>query len=199
MTDCTLETVYCTVQQQLVLYRVSTRAPYNPIVALWLHCTWKCNHGGKFNRWVHYCSKVVQFTLSTSVPVPVWNKSKKWPPWRSLRDGFWCWSKKEGHFVQCACASGVIVPVASTYPKGRRWLPFIYNSNWLDIIDLILHPLSLLIMPPKKKEAEKPSPLLGRFGTSLKCGIVGLPNVGWVKPHWFPSMQMKTVAPIIGY
>ena len=36
-------------------------------------------------------------------------------------------------------------------------------------------------MPPKKKgaEAEGPGPLLGRFGTSLKCGIVGLPNVGW--------------------
>ena len=34
-------------------------------------------------------------------------------------------------------------------------------------------------MPPKKKaEAEDPGPLLGRFGTSLKCGIVGLPNVG---------------------
>ena len=35
-------------------------------------------------------------------------------------------------------------------------------------------------MPPKKKEEEKPTPLMGRFGTSLKCGIVGLPNVGLV-------------------
>ena len=35
-------------------------------------------------------------------------------------------------------------------------------------------------MPPKKKEVEGPGPLLGRFGTSLKCGIVGLPNVGLV-------------------
>ena len=34
-------------------------------------------------------------------------------------------------------------------------------------------------MPPKhKKEAEAAPSLLGRFGTSLKCGIVGLPNVG---------------------
>lgn len=33
-------------------------------------------------------------------------------------------------------------------------------------------------MPPKKKEEEKPTPLMGRIGTSLKCGIVGLPNVG---------------------
>jgi len=34
-------------------------------------------------------------------------------------------------------------------------------------------------MPPKhKKEAEAAPALLGRFGTSLKCGIVGLPNVG---------------------
>jgi len=33
-------------------------------------------------------------------------------------------------------------------------------------------------MPPKKKEEEKPPIFLGRFGTSLKCGIVGIPNVG---------------------
>ena len=35
-------------------------------------------------------------------------------------------------------------------------------------------------MPPKKKEEEKLTPLMGRIGTSLKCGIVGLPNVGLV-------------------
>ena len=34
-------------------------------------------------------------------------------------------------------------------------------------------------MPPKKEE-EEPVVLLGRFGTSLKIGIVGLPNVGYV-------------------
>uniref|UniRef100_A0A673AJC9 Obg like ATPase 1 n=1 Tax=Sphaeramia orbicularis TaxID=375764 RepID=A0A673AJC9_9TELE len=34
-------------------------------------------------------------------------------------------------------------------------------------------------MAPKKGEdAPKPPPLIGRFGTSLKIGIVGLPNVG---------------------
>lgn len=34
-------------------------------------------------------------------------------------------------------------------------------------------------MPPKKKaEANEPPPLIGRVGTNLKCGIVGLPNVG---------------------
>ena len=33
-------------------------------------------------------------------------------------------------------------------------------------------------MPPKKKSVEAPPPLIGRFGTSLKCGIVGIPNVG---------------------
>ncbi|XP_065888785.1 obg-like ATPase 1 [Dysidea avara] len=33
-------------------------------------------------------------------------------------------------------------------------------------------------MPPKKKEEEKSPIFLGRFGTSLKCGIVGIPNVG---------------------
>ena len=33
-------------------------------------------------------------------------------------------------------------------------------------------------MPPKKKVVEKEPALLGRFGTQLKIGIVGLPNVG---------------------
>lgn len=33
-------------------------------------------------------------------------------------------------------------------------------------------------MPPKKEEEEEEPVLLGRFGTSLKMGIVGLPNVG---------------------
>lgn len=35
-------------------------------------------------------------------------------------------------------------------------------------------------MPPKKAEAPKQPTLIGRFGTSLKIGIVGLPNVGYV-------------------
>merc|ERR1711970_1338654 len=35
------------------------------------------------------------------------------------------------------------------------------------------------LMPPKKKEeAPKPPKILGRMGTNLKIGIVGLPNVG---------------------
>uniref|UniRef100_A0A8C7I8V8 Obg-like ATPase 1 n=1 Tax=Oncorhynchus kisutch TaxID=8019 RepID=A0A8C7I8V8_ONCKI len=34
------------------------------------------------------------------------------------------------------------------------------------------------VMPPKKGEGPKQPPLIGRFGTSLKIGIVGLPNVG---------------------
>lgn len=33
-------------------------------------------------------------------------------------------------------------------------------------------------MPPKKKEEEEKMVLIGRMGTNLKCGIVGLPNVG---------------------
>jgi len=33
-------------------------------------------------------------------------------------------------------------------------------------------------MPPKKSEAPERKPLIGRVGTSLKVGIVGLPNVG---------------------
>jgi obg-like ATPase 1 len=35
-------------------------------------------------------------------------------------------------------------------------------------------------MPPKKKEEVKPKPLIGRVGTNLKMGIVGLPNAGLV-------------------
>lgn len=46
-------------------------------------------------------------------------------------------------------------------------------------------------MPPKKKEEEKPTPLMGRFGTSLKCGIVGLPNVGCV--HMCDLSSLKWV------
>ena len=34
-------------------------------------------------------------------------------------------------------------------------------------------------MPPKKKEETKPRPLIGRVGTNLKMGIVGLPNAGF--------------------
>lgn len=34
-------------------------------------------------------------------------------------------------------------------------------------------------MPPKKKDGpEKLPPIIGRMGTNLKVGIVGLPNVG---------------------
>lgn len=33
-------------------------------------------------------------------------------------------------------------------------------------------------MPPKKAQEEEEIVLLGRVGTSLKCGVVGLPNVG---------------------
>lgn len=33
-------------------------------------------------------------------------------------------------------------------------------------------------MPPKKVEAPEKKPLIGRVGTNLKVGIVGIPNVG---------------------
>lgn len=33
-------------------------------------------------------------------------------------------------------------------------------------------------MPPKKAEGDAEEVILGRFGSSLKIGIVGLPNVG---------------------
>lgn len=37
----------------------------------------------------------------------------------------------------------------------------------------------------KGDDAAKPVPLIGRFGTSLKIGIVGPPNVGWVEKLYF--------------
>lgn len=36
-------------------------------------------------------------------------------------------------------------------------------------------------MPPKKKEEPERPALLGRLGTNLKVGLVGLPNVGYVQ------------------
>ena len=33
-------------------------------------------------------------------------------------------------------------------------------------------------MAPKKEQAPPPRPILGRFKSNLKMGIVGLPNVG---------------------
>lgn len=33
-------------------------------------------------------------------------------------------------------------------------------------------------MPPKKVEEPEKKPLIGRVGTNLKVGIVGVPNVG---------------------
>lgn len=34
-------------------------------------------------------------------------------------------------------------------------------------------------MPPKKQDAPEIKPLIGRVGTNLKVGIVGVPNVSW--------------------
>ncbi|KAK4019732.1 hypothetical protein OUZ56_001740 [Daphnia magna] len=47
-------------------------------------------------------------------------------------------------------------------------------------------------MPPKKEATQEPKPLIGRIGTSLKIGIVGLPNVG--KSTFF-NVLTKSAAP----
>ena len=47
-------------------------------------------------------------------------------------------------------------------------------------------------MPPKKNAAPEAKPLIGRVGTSLKVGIVGLPNVG--KSTFF-NILTKSEAP----
>ncbi len=45
-------------------------------------------------------------------------------------------------------------------------------------------------MPPKKKDEGSEQPILiGRLGTNLKMGIVGLPNVGLV-PEYFNNQLM---------
>ena len=40
--------------------------------------------------------------------------------------------------------------------------------------------LQIVRMPPKKKVEDERPVLIGRMGTNLKIGIVGLPNVGFV-------------------
>merc|ERR1712110_540481 len=47
-------------------------------------------------------------------------------------------------------------------------------------------------MPPKKKVEEEKVILLGRMGTNLKCGIVGLPNVG--KSTFFNVLTKTSMA-----
>jgi len=47
-------------------------------------------------------------------------------------------------------------------------------------------------MPPKKKGEEEKTILLGRFGTSLKVGIVGVPNVG--KSTFFNVLTKSSIA-----
>merc|ERR1712142_1101629 len=47
-------------------------------------------------------------------------------------------------------------------------------------------------MPPKKKGAEEETVMLGRFGTSLKVGIVGVPNVG--KSTFFNVLTNSQIA-----
>ena len=50
----------------------------------------------------------------------------------------------------------------------------------------------ILAMPPKKIDAPEQKPLIGRVGTNLKVGIVGVPNVG--KSTFF-NVLTKSAAP----
>ena len=48
-------------------------------------------------------------------------------------------------------------------------------------------------MPPKKKDVVEEKPIIiGRLGTNLKCGIVGLPNVG--KSTFFNVLTKTQIA-----
>ncbi|KAF3827269.1 hypothetical protein GH733_002755 [Mirounga leonina] len=44
--------------------------------------------------------------------------------------------------------------------------------------DLVSSPALSMMLPKKGGDGIKPPPIIGRFGTCLKIGIVGLPNVG---------------------
>ena len=47
-------------------------------------------------------------------------------------------------------------------------------------------------MPPKKTEEPEKKPLIGRVGTNLKVGIVGIPNVG--KSTFFNVLTKSSAA-----
>ena len=49
-----------------------------------------------------------------------------------------------------------------------------------------------VIMPPKKKEVEEKPALIGRLGTNLRAGIIGLPNVG--KSTFFNVLTKTSIA-----
>ncbi|PRD35997.1 UNVERIFIED_CONTAM: ola1 [Trichonephila clavipes] len=55
-------------------------------------------------------------------------------------------------------------------------------------------------MPPKKKDDEPERPaLLGRLGTNLKVGLVGLPNVGnlFVPLKRFTSSEVEKIVDLL--
>lgn len=56
----------------------------------------------------------------------------------------------------------------------------------------ILPFLYVFRMPPKKVEEPEKKPLIGRVGTNLRVGIVGIPNVG--KSTFF-NVITKSAAP----
>ena len=80
------------------------------------------------------------------------------------------WKENVSGFLERVCAVMVICHL------GRVGLAVVSFEN--SFLARYLSISAILKMPPKKKEEEKRTPLMGRFGTSLKCGIVGLPNVG---------------------
>lgn len=57
-----------------------------------------------------------------------------------------------------------------------------FSCDFYCILSLfyLFHYYSLIFysMPPKKVEEPEKKPLIGRVGTNLKVGIVGVPNVG---------------------
>jgi len=60
-------------------------------------------------------------------------------------------------------------------------MQFIILLEIIDSLILLFVAAVYVRMPPKKKHEQPDQPiLLGRLGTNLKCGIVGLPNVGCV-------------------
>lgn len=59
-------------------------------------------------------------------------------------------------------------------------------------------------MGPKKAEEPEKKPLIGRVGTNLKIGIVGVPNVGKVifveiAESYFNAAHISTVGKLVSF
>ncbi|KAI8435160.1 hypothetical protein MSG28_003532 [Choristoneura fumiferana] len=64
--------------------------------------------------------------------------------------------------------------LAHLVKRGKEFL--IWEMSTL--LYVVLYVVVCFRMPPKKVEEPEKKPLIGRVGTNLRVGIVGVPNVG---------------------